>query len=52
MINDTIERLILKIRMRLDYDFTKEEIYQEFSKDFTSQEIFFAYKAAIILMQP
>lgn len=48
--NKDMERLIQKIRHRLGYDFSRDEIVAEMQRDgFSNEDIFLAYHAAIIL---
>jgi len=47
--DNRMERLIQKVRARIQYDFSKDEIATEFRNDYSDEEIFLAYHAALIL---
>lgn len=47
--DNRMERLIQKVRARIQYGFGKKEIADEFRNEYSDEEIFLAYHAALIL---
>ena len=47
--DNKMERLIQKVRARIGYGFSKNEIADEFRGEYSDEEIFLAYHAALIL---